>query len=583
MTKLERYKKVDYELPNKYLRWPLYGAGLENVGKQGKPIEVEMPEIKPNEVLLRVDAVGLCFSDIKVVNQGNKHPRITGRDLENDPAVLGHEATLTVVKAGEQRQDQYKIGNRYLIQADVFYKGVSMAFGYVLPGGMQQYVVVGDQILDGDEGSYLIPVDDSSGYAEVALSEPWACVEAALRIEHRNALKNGGIAWFVGFDNAKFDEYTISNGFDKQNHPAKVVVSNVKGKILEILKEKAAQTGAEFIEDNGIDNIDEFAEEYAKDTGFDDIVVLGTPTPEFVELASDKLANKGIFAIVADTPVARKVSIDGGRIHYDGTGYVGTMGTDIADAYAHERTSELFQDGKIFLMGAGGPMGQMYTQRAADTENGPKMVVVSDIDDNRLGELKERFAHLADRRGAAFKTINPNKVKPEEFDKFLSEASEGEKFTDVVAFVPVPALIGQAGDWLGDNGYLNIFAGIARGTKVNLDISGTYMKGHRWVGSSGSRLADLKYTLKKTEQGLLSPNQSVAAIGGLNVTNEGLRAVKEGRFPGKVVIWPQLPDLPLIPLPEMKDKLPNVAEKLDRGKFWTKEAEEELLNSKLEI
>lgn len=126
---LERYRKVDYELPEHNLRWALYGAGLENLGRDGKPVSVPMPEIGPDELLACVDAVGLCFSDIKLITQGPNHPRISGRDLANDPTVPGHEASLTIVRVGDNLKDRFHVGERYLIQADVFHKGVSMAFG----------------------------------------------------------------------------------------------------------------------------------------------------------------------------------------------------------------------------------------------------------------------------------------------------------------------------------------------------------------------------------------------------------------------------------------------------------------------
>ena len=133
---LKEYRAAAYPLPEVNLSWPLYDAGLENLGKDGSPVELPMPEIRADQLLVRVDSVGLCFSDIKLITQGNTHPRISGRDLQSDPVVPGHEASLTVVKVGSGLEDRYKVGERYLIQADVFYKGQSMAFGYVLPGAL---------------------------------------------------------------------------------------------------------------------------------------------------------------------------------------------------------------------------------------------------------------------------------------------------------------------------------------------------------------------------------------------------------------------------------------------------------------
>ena len=74
--KLNNYRRGVDPLPANYRLWPLYGAGLENMGREGKPIETSMPAYGPDELLIRHDACGLCFSDIKVIAQGQNHPRI---------------------------------------------------------------------------------------------------------------------------------------------------------------------------------------------------------------------------------------------------------------------------------------------------------------------------------------------------------------------------------------------------------------------------------------------------------------------------------------------------------------------------
>lgn len=228
---LERYRKVDYELPEHNLRWALYGAGLENLGRDGKPVSVPMPEIGPDELLARVDAVGLCFSDIKLITQGPNHPRISGRDLANDPTVPGHEASLTIVRVGDNLKDRFHVGERYLIQADVFHKGVSMAFGYVIAGALQQFTVITKEIIEGDEGCYLLPVNDTDGYAEVALSEPWACVVASHRLTHRETLKPRGTTWFIGADPGYVAQCSLGDVFSEEGAPRRVIMSKLTGEL----------------------------------------------------------------------------------------------------------------------------------------------------------------------------------------------------------------------------------------------------------------------------------------------------------------------------------------------------------------
>ena len=98
--KLAAYRRADGPLPERYWLWPLYGAGFENLGRDGQPIEAEMREPGPDEILVRHDAVGLCFSDTKILHAGESHKRLSGRDMRDTPEVMGHEVVMNVVHAG---------------------------------------------------------------------------------------------------------------------------------------------------------------------------------------------------------------------------------------------------------------------------------------------------------------------------------------------------------------------------------------------------------------------------------------------------------------------------------------------------
>ena len=54
-------------------------------------------------------------------------------------------------------------------------------------------------------------------------------------------------------------------------------------------------------------------------------------------------------------------------------------------------------------------------------------------------------------------------------------------------------------------------------------------------------------------------------------------AVRDAIFPGKVVIFPQIKHFPLTPLEDLKETLPSVAARLNHGREWTVEAEQEFL------
>ena len=93
----------------------------------------------------------------------------------------------------------------------------------------------------------------------------------------------------------------------------------------------------------------------------------------------------------------------------------------------------------------------------------------------------------------------------------------------------------------------------------------------------GATIEDMRQTLDQTETGQLAPNRSVKAVGSLEAYCDGLQAVRDAVFPGKVVIFPQIKALPLTTLPELKEKLPTVYARLKEGREWTVEAENEFL------
>jgi D-arabinose 1-dehydrogenase-like Zn-dependent alcohol dehydrogenase len=155
-------------------------------------------------------------------------------------------------------------------------------------------------------------------------------------------------------------------------------------------------------------------------------------------------------------------------------------------------------------------------------------------------------------------------------------------FDDVIVLAPVAALIADGATWLADGGVMNVFAGVARGTMATFDASDIYLRDVRTVGQSGSSIDDMRLMLFQAETGTLSPNRSVAAIGSLAAARNGIKAVKEQTFPGKIVIYPNIADLPLTPLSELEEKLPTVYAKLRDGREWTNEAEAELLRLMLD-
>ncbi|MHB9037803.1 MAG: alcohol dehydrogenase catalytic domain-containing protein [Armatimonadota bacterium] len=576
---ITRYKSLDYQLPKQNLAWQMREAGVENFGKDGFDT-LPMPKPGPGEVLLRVDTIGICFSDVKLITQGSNHPRINGRDLVKEPVIPGHEVSLTVVEVGDNCKEKYKPGDRFMVQADVYFKGVGMAFGYALHGGTQQFVMVGEPVLNGDEGSYLIPVKPETGYAEAALVEPWTCVVASYRIKPRKHLQPGGVTLIVEVEEGV---WVIDGSVCAGGAPGKIILAGAS----EGLKSRICGCGgcsAEIIETGKLqpEHVKALSQERTGDRGFNDVIVLGTPSPELAEALGACLAREAVMAVLADKPISRPLQIDVGRVHYDYIDYVGAKSDIVSDAYSNSRESELVPGGTAWFIGAAGPMGQMHVQRAANMKNGPKKMLCTDVDSARLNYLKAGVADSAKENGVEIVFLNPMEAEPDALKKAIDDMTGGKGFDDIVVLAPVAALVAGAVEHLAEGGLMNIFAGLPCGTMAAIDLSVSYMKSARFVGSSGSRPQDMVDTLAYTESGELPTRDSMAAVGGIDAMADGVKAVKAAKFPGKTVIFPHI-TLPLTALTDLDKVLPNVYAKLKDGTFWTPEAEEELLESKLNL
>ena len=552
-------------LPARMLKWKFYGDGYDSLQVE----ETDVPTPGPNELLVRQDACGLCFSDTKVIGLGANHPRMAGRDLSSDPVTLGHEVSCTIVRIGENLSGNFQIGQRFIVQADVFYQGVSMAYGYAISGGLAEYSIIPQSMIEGDEGCYLLPLNPVDGYVETALVEPWACVVSAYNQAHRMGPKPGGRMLILIGSDCEF--ISFEDVFAAEYLPGTVTIFSPDYVVPSKIKDMLGKTNVEILDLKKID-----WPTLKLGEGFDDILIIGPQESELIESAATLLANHGIMNFVC-VGFDDKLTLDIGRIHYNWHYYLGSLTGNPMDSYKEKRTADILAGGTCWFIGAGGPMGQMHVQRAVQHKNPPRRIIATDIDDERLQSVVDRFGRSAEERGVELVTINPTKLTATEFDARLHELSDNIGFDDIVSLVPVASLIEHAADFLAKGGWFNIFAGVARGTMAQIDMNPIIDGGARVIGSSGSSIADMRETLSKVESGELSTNYSLAAIGGMRSAREGIIAVKEGRFPGKTLVFPLIPDLPLTPLADLEQSYPTVYAKLKDGQFWTKEAEEEFL------
>ena len=134
--------------------------------------EMPVPDIGPGELLLKVEASGLCGSDV-----------MEWYRIQRAPMVLGHEVSGEVVQVGAG-VEQYKEGDRLVVTHHVPCNACHWCLSgrhtdcdtlhttSFDPGGFAEYLRIPQ--INVNRG--VFPIPDHVGYDEASITEPLACV-----------------------------------------------------------------------------------------------------------------------------------------------------------------------------------------------------------------------------------------------------------------------------------------------------------------------------------------------------------------------------------------------------------------------
>ena len=134
--------------------------------------EMPVPEIGPGELLLKVEASGLCGSDV-----------MEWYRIQRAPMVLGHEVSGEVVQVGAG-VDRYKEGDRMVVTHHVPCNACHWCLNNrhtacdtlhqtnFDPGGFSEYLRIPQTNVDRG----VFPIPDHVPYEEASITEPLACV-----------------------------------------------------------------------------------------------------------------------------------------------------------------------------------------------------------------------------------------------------------------------------------------------------------------------------------------------------------------------------------------------------------------------
>jgi threonine dehydrogenase-like Zn-dependent dehydrogenase len=190
--------------------------------------------------------------------------------------------------------------------------------------------------------------------------------------------------------------------------------------------------------------------------------------------------------------------------------YHTTSGTYVHDMGIHK-------GGNIAILAGAGPMGLGAIDYAIGCERRPSLIIVTDIDANRLARAAEILTvEKAAKAGVRLMYINTNDY--ENPIEYLMQLTGNHGYDDVFVYAPVKPVVEMGDKLLARDGCLNFFAGptntafSAMFNFYNVHYASTHI-----VGTSGGNTSDMLEAIDMMQSGKINPAAMITHIGGLDV------------------------------------------------------------------
>lgn len=242
------------------------------------------------------------------------------------------------------------------------------------------------------------------------------------------------------------------------------------------------------------------------------------------------------------------------------------------------------ENGKLAIMAGAGPMGLGALTYALHRDVRPSMIVVTDIDQERLDRAEVLFPPAeAAKDGISLHFVNTSKIEDPVAE--LIHISGGTGFDDVLCYAPVAAVVKQSSDILGRDGCLNFFAGPTDNKfSAEMNFYDVHYNSTHVMGTTGGNTADMIESLELTAANRINPAVMVTHVGGLNSAAE--TTLNLPKIPGgKKLIYTHL-SMPLTALSDFRikgeetkdERYIALADIIDQNNgLWSPDAEEYLL------
>jgi threonine dehydrogenase-like Zn-dependent dehydrogenase len=172
--------------------------------------------------------------------------------------------------------------------------------------------------------------------------------------------------------------------------------------------------------------------------------------------------------------------------------------------------------GNMAILAGVGPMGLGAIDYALHQNRKPGLLVVTDIDDNRLMRASTIFTpEHAKKEGVQLIYMNTGTMKDPA--RHLRDLTSDKGFDDVFIFAPVKPVIELGDAILGLDGCLNFFAGpVNPEFKAEFNFYNVHYAFTHVVGTSGGNTDDMRESLKLMGERRINPAIMITHIGGLD-------------------------------------------------------------------
>lgn len=380
--------------------------------------EFELPEIKDDEMLVKVVSDSICMSTYKMAILGTNHKRVHA-DVAEHPAITGHEFAGDIVKVGATYANRYRPGQKFTIQPAINYKGSmdSPGYSYEFCGGDATYCIIPQEVFATD----CFLAYDGEAYYQASLAEPMSCSIGAFHAAYHTKMgvythdmgivEGGSLAIMAGAGPMGLGALTYALHCDRK--PGLVTVADINQERLD--RAAALFPPAEAKERDGIDL--HFVNTGAVDDpvgalrdltggkGYDDVLCYA-PVRQVVNQSSLILGRDGclnFFAGPTDKQFSAEINFY--EVHYGSQHVMGTTGGNTADEIESlELTAAGRIDPAVMVTHIGGLNAAPETTLNLPKVPGGKKLIYTHIDMPliALGDLRskadedDRYGTLAD-------------------------------------------------------------------------------------------------------------------------------------------------------------------------------------------